>query len=121
MCGETAALTQLCGDQQGAAGQPRSVVEDHRVQLPCRRIEFTNLPLVDGYPGNVESGAVVVAEVGRATGQQHHVVAPPPQQGRHVHGTLPLREHGQRLVANLPAVAERAVEHGAPPQRRQPG
>ena len=36
-------------------------------------------------------------------------------------GLLVLGQHGERLVADLPAVAERAVEDGVAPQRREPG
>src|SRR5438270_9471307 len=38
-----------------------------------------------------------------------------------MHCPLTVRQYRQRLIANLPAVAERAVERRPPPQLREPG
>ena len=61
------------------------------------------------------------ASAGPVCRKKRHVVAQLPEQQRLVHGQRPGGEDADRLVADLPAVAVRAVQHVAAPALGQPG
>ena len=111
---------QRRGDQQAAPPKPTPVGEHDGRQFACVADEFGHRPLVDRDPRRRQPQTVIVVEAGRAVGEQHDVIAPSPQQQRGMHGLLAARQHRQRLIPNLPAVAERAMEHRPAPQLGKP-
>ena len=63
---------------------------------------------------------VVAGRLGPGVGEQHDVVAQLPEEQRLVHGHR-AAEDADRLVANLPPVAVRTVQHIAAPPLGKPG
>ena len=108
-------------DQQSAPQKLTSVGEHDGSQFICAADEFGHRPLFDRDARRRQPQKVIVVEAGRAVGEQHDVIAPPAQQQRGVHGLLAAGQHRQRLTPNLPAVAERAMEHRSAPQLNKPG
>ncbi|GAA2877546.1 hypothetical protein GCM10020220_079090 [Nonomuraea rubra] len=78
------------------------------------------LALDHGDPPGGELLAGLLPRLGRCVQEEDHVVAPlPPQQGL-VHGQRAGGHDADGLVADLPAVAVRAVQHLAAPPPGQP-
>ena len=82
-----------------------------RLQLTVARDEPSDATLVEADPGHRQSTAPVVVQIGGSIAGNDHVVGPAAQHQRHVHGAVARGEYRERLIAGLPAVAERAVEH----------
>lgn len=61
---------------------------------------------------------VLGVNLGGPVGEQRHIVAPETQQERPPHTRGTPVEYTERPVADLPAMAERAVEHRATPPLR---
>ena len=76
-----------------------------------------NRLLAEPHAGGGEHCPITVAELWRPVGQQDDVAAPTGHDERRADGLGPAAVHRQREVADLPAVAERAVEHRPAPER----
>ncbi len=80
-----------------------------------------HLAAIDRDPRGTQLRQLAGCQTTATSGQQHHIVAPPTHQNRHVHRSLIVGQHCQRLIADLPATAERTVEHRTSPQLSQSG
>ena len=107
--------------------------EEHRVarERLARRKDDTFQPgvpfqaddaiVTDANAVAIESRAIVRAELGRAVGAEHQVAAPGGQLERETEPTVAAAVDRQRLVAQLPSVAVRTMEHAAAVQLAEPG
>ena len=121
LLGECGALVQGHGHEQPAARALAAVGEDDGRQRAVRAAQPGDRALVDRDPRRAQPLGVLRVELGGPVGEQRHVVAPDAQQKRSVDTRLAPVEHSERLVADLPAVAERAMEHRAAPPLHDPG
>ena len=87
------------------------VGEHDRRQLVAGAAQARDRALVDGHAGGPQPVGVLRLELGGPVGEQRHVVRPGPQQEGAEHAGLAPVEDAQRPLPDLPAVAERAVEH----------
>jgi hypothetical protein len=121
LLGECGALVQGDGHEQSAARALAAVGESDGRQCAVRPTQPGDAALVDRDPRRAQPLGVLRAELAGPVGEQRHVVAPEAQQERPAHTLAAPVEHCQRLVADLPSVAERAVEHRAAPPLGESG
>jgi hypothetical protein len=101
------------------ARRPRRRHADARESVPDD-LEGGDLPLHDRDPARGQPLRLLVGGPGRGVQEQGDVGAPLPEQQRLVRGPRARGEDTDRLVADLPPVAVRAVQHVAPPALPDP-
>ena len=104
--------------------RPAATVRPSRSRTPVRRSSTISSaatsPSTTAMPRAASCSACSSVER-RAAAEEDDVVAQLPEQQRLVHRHRAARQHADRLVAHLPAVAVRAVQHVAAPPLPQPG
>jgi hypothetical protein len=96
-------------------------LEDDARELPAVRIESDDLLVADADARGGELFAFACTDSIGAVGAQQQVGAPRASEKGEPGGPFSPRVEGDRLVGNLPAVAEDAVDDRATPQRREAG
>ena len=103
------------GHHDGVERQQRPVLQPYAGQPVGLALQGRHQAGHHRHPGCREPREVGVGRR-HVVGQQHHPVGEPAEQHRLVRGHRSGGEHADPLVADLPAVAERAVQHlVAPP------
>lgn len=124
--------TRVGGDGAELLGERRALVQGHRHEQPATRAfpavgkadgcqgatgatQLGDAALVDHHPRRAQPLCILGLQFGGPVGEQGHVVAPDAQEDCALYTRGAPVEHSERLVADLPAVTERAVEHRASP------
>ena len=105
----------------GLAGDHLTGAQPHPGKPVAGHLQGGDLPLHHRDAAGIQLLAHVPTRLRRRVQQHRHVVAQLPEQQRLVHHARAAGQDGDHLVAHLPAVAVRAVQHIASPPLRHPG
>ncbi len=101
-------------EEHRAARQPAAAFEDDLRQLTVTPFEAGHAVFADRNAVARQTCAPVVVDLAGPVGAQDEIPAPAGQLERETEAAFPVAVDGNRPIADLPAVAIRAVKHAAP-------